>query len=219
MSSNISISYRLATLADREDLSELFTTFYYPNEPFNISWVNDDPVPEDVDWTLKLLEEGMSFVAFDDLKGIIVGACLTGVDDPTSKQTMLDVAAQTTNTKFAQYLKLYARLDEEADIYQRFNVGKVFHVSAAVVHDYYRGRAIATELFEKSFELAADLGFQVSSVNCSSYFTEVIAKRIKMTLLNELDMATIKDESGKRLVYSSPPHTHIRTYGKRLVKK
>lgn len=135
MSTKISISYRIATLADREELHELFTKFYFPNEPFNSSWINNDPVPEDVDWTLKLLEEGTSFVAIDELKGIIVGACLTGVDDRTSKQKMLDVAAQSTNKKFAQYLKLYARLDEEADIYERFNVEKVFHVSAAVVHD------------------------------------------------------------------------------------
>lgn len=210
------ISYRLASLDDKEELFDLFTNFYFPSEPFNTSWINDDPVPEDVEWTLKLLDEGTSFVAVDDEKNIIVGACLTGVDEPTSKLATLEAAARTTNKKFAQYLTLYARLDNEADIYKRFNVGKVFHVSAAVVHDNYRGRSIALTLFEKSFELATALGFKASSVNCSNYYTEKIAKKLHMKLLNELDTATIKDEEGNRLVYSKPPHTHIRTYGKLL---
>lgn len=39
---------------------------------------------------------------------------------------------------------------------------------------------------------------------------------LKMECVNELAMADIKDEEGERLVYTLPPHTHIRTYAKWL---
>lgn len=217
MSKNI--YYRLASLDEREDLADLFKKYYFPNEPFNSGWINDEPVPEDIDWTLKLLDEGTSFVAVDTDKNIIVGACLTGVDDTSSGQVMLDVAKQTKHKKWSQYLKMYALLDEQANICKRYNVEKVFHVSAVVVNNDYRGHSIATKLVEKSFALGASLGFLVCSLNCSSFYTERIAMGLKMECVNELAMADIKSEEGERLVYTLPPHTHIRTYAKWLNEK
>lgn len=210
------ISYRVAFESDRAELAELFEKFYFPNEPFNCGWIDNDPVPEDIVLTLKALGEGTSIVAVDHDKNIIVGACITGVDDGTSQQAMLDEANQTSNAKWAQYLRLYARLDNEANFYERFNVDKLFHVHGLSVNGDYRGRSIATKLVQKSFEMAATLGHKICTINCSSFYTEQIAMKLKMECMNELAMDDIKNEKGERLVYSSPPHTHIRTYAKRL---
>lgn len=210
------IVYRIGVESDRQELSELFKNHYAPNEPFNRGWINDDPVPEDIEMTLKALDEGTSFIAVDVTKNIIVGASITGVDEASSQQAILDEANRTANKKWAQYLRLYALLDKQANIYQRYNVERVFHVHCLSMHGDYSGRSIATKLVQKSFELAASLGHKMCSINCSSFYTELIARKLKMECIGELAMDDIKSETGERLVYSAPPHTHIRTYVKRL---
>lgn len=210
------IVYRLGEEKDRHELSELFKNHYAPNEPFNRGWINDDPVPEDIELTLKALGERTSFIAIDVAKNTIVGACITGVDEATSQQATLDEANRTSNKKWAQYLRLYARLDNQANIYQRYNVERVFHVAGLSVNGDYSGRSIATKLVQKSFELAASLGHKMCSINCSNFYTEQIARKLKMECVGELAMDDIKSETGERLVYSPSPHTHIRTYIKRL---
>lgn len=210
------ILYRVAVENDRHELYELFKNHYVPNEPFNRGWINDDPVPEDIELTLKSLAEDTSFVAIDVAKNIIVGACMTGVDEASSQQTTLDEANRTPNKKFAEYLKLYVRIDKMANIYQRYNVERIFHVYGLSVKGDYGGRSIATKLVQKSFDLGASLGHTVCTINCSSFYTELIARKLKMECVNELAMEKIRSETGERLVFSAPPHTHIRTYVKRL---
>lgn len=210
------ISFRIGELSDRDQLYMLFEKFYLPSEPFNSGWINDDPVPEDIDCTLESLAEGTSFIAIDDATNLIVGACITGGDTPSSAQSMLDKASRTPNKKFAQYLRLYARLAMDANIYERFGVEKTFHVNGLAVNGDYRGRSIATKLVQKSFETAAALGHKMCTINCSSFYTEQIALKLKMECVSELAMADIKSEDGERLTFPPPPHTHIRYYVKRL---
>lgn len=209
-------SFRIATVSDRAELAELFEKHYSRNEPFNSGWINDDPVPEDIVLTLKALHEGLSFVAVDNIKNVIVGACIAGVDNASSQQAMLDEANRTTNKKWSQYLRLYIQLDSSANVYQRFDVEKVFHVHGLTVNSDCRGLSIATTLVRKTFELAESLGHKTITMYCSSFYTEKIALKLEMVRIAEMAMEEIKSETGERLVYTSPPHTHIRTYAKRL---
>lgn len=210
------ISYRIATQEDSQELAELLNKHFYPNEPFNVGWINDDPVPEDVDGTLAVLAEGTTFIAIDDSKNIIVGACFSCVDEPSSVQSMLDEAKNAKSEKWAQFLRLFARIESEANIFHRFRVEKSFHVHCLVVNGDYRGRSIATKLVQKSFDLATSLGHKVCSVNCSSFYTEQIALKLKMQCVGILAMEDVTTEEGQRLIFPTEPHTHIRTYAKRL---
>lgn len=209
------IFYRVATVGDVDELRELLTTIFTRDEPFNKGWVNDDPVPEDIEVTLS---EGLgsSFVAVDSAKGKIVGACMTCIEDRTTVRETLEEADNTPNKKWAEYLRLYARLDLNANIFQRYGVDRLFHVSALAVDSSYRGLSIANTLVEKTLELARSQGHKLCSINCSSIYTEKIAVNMKMECVGALAMADIKDSSGKRLIFPEPPHTHIRTYAKKL---
>lgn len=211
------ISYRLATQEDRDELRALISVCFPRDEPFNSHWINDDPVPEDVEHTLHCLDEGMSFMAVDDSKKKIVGACMTCIDyKGTSIQHLLDDAKTTTNRKFAKYLELYAKVESNADMFERYGVDKIFHVSALGVDSDYRGLSIGRNLVDKSFNLGRSQGHKLCSINCSSFFTEKIAIKLEMEYVSEIAMADIKDEAGNRLTFPPPPHTHIRTYAKRL---
>lgn len=212
----MNISYRTATVDDRDKLVELLTKHFYPNEPFNCGWVNDDPVPEDLEFILACVGEGTSFIATDEARSAIVGACITGVDEASSTQALLEEALQTTNEKWSQYLRLYALFDTDANIFQRFSVEKTFHVHCLTVDRDYRGRSIATKLVEASLEKAKFLGHKMCSINCSSIYTAQIAVKLKMECIGELAMDDMRDEKGDRLIFPPPPHTHVRTYAKRL---
>lgn len=213
MSDNI--FYRIATVEDIEELRVLLTTIFTRDEPFNKGWVNDDPVPEDIEFALS---EGLdsSFVAVDLSKKKIVGACMTCVEDRMTVRETLKEADYTPNKKWAEYLRLYARLDLNANIFERYEVDRLFHVSALAVDSDYRGLSIAKTLVQKAFELAKAQGHKLCSINCSSVYTEKIAKCLKMECVASIAMADVKDSEGRRLIFPEPPHTHIRTYAKKL---
>lgn len=210
-----SIFYRIATVDDIEELRVLLTTIFTRDEPFNKGWVNDDPVPEDIEVTLS---EGLgsSFVAIDSSKNKIVGACMTCVEDRATIRETLKEADNTPNKKWAEYLRLYARLDLNANIFERYEVDRLFHVSALAVDSDYRGLSIAYTLVQKSFELAKSERFKLCSINCSSIYTEKIAMKMGMECVGALAMADIKDSAGQRLIFPEPPNTHIRTFAKKL---
>jgi ribosomal protein S18 acetylase RimI-like enzyme len=211
------ITYRIAANADRNEIEVLFNKHFYPNEPLNASWINDEPVPEDLEFSLAALDEEMSIVAVDVETNRIVGACIIGIDTPKATADVIAEAKTTTNKKWAQYLKLYARLDLESDIFRRFNVRESFHIHALVVDANYRCRSIGMQLMERSFRHGASRGYKVCSVNCSSAFTEKMAIKLEMNRMSSIAMdSVIDEESGGRLMYPTSPHTHITTYAKRL---
>lgn len=210
------ISYRRATVTDRAELYDLIREYFQKNEPFNQGWINLDPVPEDIDLSLKSLSDGTSFVAVNDENNVIVGACLTGVDSEASTREMLEESERTNSQKYAEYLRLYVEVDRRANIFERFQIPQAFHVLCLVVNSNFSGQSIGTTLVDKSFGLAQTLGYQMCSINCSSYHTEKIAKKLEMEFVSEIAMSEIKDQKGSRLVFTSEPHTHIRTYVKRF---
>lgn len=218
MSHDIGISFRIATSADRNEIEELFYKHFYPNEPINASWINDEPVPEDLEFTLAELDEEMSIVAVDVETNRIVGACIIGIDTTQATAACIDESkAPTTSKKWAQYLKLYARLDIESDIFRRFNVDKSFHIHAIVVNANYRCRSLGLQLMQRSFQHGVSLGYRLCSVNCSSAYTEKNAIKLGMERMSSIAMASVMDEETDcPLMCPTPPHTHITTYAKRL---
>lgn len=208
------ISYRIATSSDREGLRVLLNNHFYPHEPFYSGWINRDPIDEDIEITLDLVSNGTSFVAVEN--EIIIGASLTGVNDPFTVQEMIEEAKQTKNPNWAQLLRSAAQFDVDADIFRRFNVEKVFHVYSLVVDSNYRGRSIATRLVERSLELASSLGHKMCSINCSNIYTARIANKCEMECISEVSMENIKNERGERLIKPPHPHIHIKYYAKRL---
>lgn len=167
------MTYRIATNADRNEIEVLFNNHFFPNEPFNTSWIIDVPLAEDLEFTLAELNQEMSIVAIDVETNRIVGACIIGIDTPKATADAIVVETDTTtNKKWAQYLKLYARLDLESDIFRRFNVQESFHMYALVVDANYRCHSIGIQLMERSYQYGASRGYKVCSVNFSSAFTK-----------------------------------------------
>lgn len=212
----MSLTYRTATSADRNEIEVLFRKHFYPHEPLNASWINDEPVPEDLEYALAELDSEMSTVAVDGETNRIVGACIIGIDTPKATADIIAQAKTTESKKWAQYLKLYARMDLESDIFGRFSVQESFHVHALVVDANYRCRSVGRELMERSFRHGASRGYKVCSVNCSSAYTEKLAIKLEMERVSSIAMDSVRDESGRRLICPTSPHTHITTYAKRL---
>lgn len=160
------VSYRVADLRDHDEIKALMIKHFYTSEPLNFGWINNDTVPEDIEHSLEALNESASYVAIDDDKKLIVGACLTAVDGPQSAQEMLDESKRTKNQKWSEYLRIYARIDKDANILKKFKADKSFFIHTLVVHSDYRGRSIATALVKECHKLAKTLGFKITSISC-----------------------------------------------------
>lgn len=211
------ISYRIATSTDRNEIEELFNKHFYPNEPINACWINNEPVPEDLEFTLAELDEEMSIVALDVETNRIVGACIIGIDTPKATAAVIENAKITSNRKWSQMLRLYARLDVESNIFQRFNIDESFHIHAIVVNSNYRCRSIGYQMIKETFQHGTSRGYKLCSINCSSAFTQKMALKFNMECMSSIPMESVIDENdGSQLIFPISPHTHIRTYAKRL---
>lgn len=210
-----STTYRTATIADSYEIQELFNTYYYPNEPFNVGWINNDPVPEDLQCTLESLRENLSIAAVDECTNRIVGACIAGVDTPNMSQAIVEETKKATNKKWSQFLQIFSRIDRESRIYERFNVRKFLHIHALVVDKNYQNNSIGTKLMENCINKSTH-SFELCVVNCSNIYTEKIAQKLNMKLISSVPMDSLRDDDGKRLIFPPEPHTHINTYAKHL---
>jgi ribosomal protein S18 acetylase RimI-like enzyme len=210
------IVFRVATVADRCEIQRLFAEHFYPHEPFNVGWINNDPVEEDREAVLDLISLNVSVVAVDEDLKRIVGACIANIDTPDDIAAMEAEAARTNSKKWSQFLQLFIRLARESNLFERLQVKEIFHVNEMTVDANYRNQSIGRQLMEECYRLGASRGYKVCSVNCSSVYTERIAVKLGMECMSAVAMDTVMDEDGERLIYPPSPHTHIRTFAKRL---
>lgn len=209
----MAIEYRIAKLSDRAEIVQLLVNHFYPYEPMNLGWITEgDASKEDIELSMEDLNEGHCIVAVDTELNLIVGASCNAIDRKGGVETMYKEAERTENLKWAEYLRFYAELDDLAGIYKKYEVDAAFHVHCLVVHAEYRRRSIGINLISETHRLGAALGYKISTVNCSSYFTEKIAKQLQMEKVFEISYDVVKGKNGKELIRTSPPHTHFVTY-------
>jgi ribosomal protein S18 acetylase RimI-like enzyme len=216
MSNHGSVVFRVAAASDRCEIERLFADHFYRSEPFNVGWINDDIVPEDREAVFDLISHNLSIVAVDESTNRIVGACIANVDMPDDIQAMQEEAERTESRKWSQYLQLFIRIARESNLFERLQVREIFHVNEMAVDANYRNQSIGRQLIAMCQQHGAALGYKVCSVNCSSVYTERIATKLGMECMSAIAMDSVMDENGERLIYPPAPHTHIRTYAKRL---
>lgn len=213
----MSIEYRIAKSNDRGEIVKLSNDHFYPYEPMNLGWITEGSAStEDLDLSLEDLDKGHCIVAVDTETNTIVGASCNAVDRPGSIDAMYKDAELTNNSKWAEYLRFYAELDELAGIFKKYEVDASFHVHCLVVNAEYRKRSIGLNLISETHQLGAELGYKISTINCSSYFTAQIAKQLQMEKICEMAYDDIEGKNGQKLIRSSPPHTHFVTYAIKL---
>lgn len=214
---NNDISYRIATIDDRDNILDFIRNHYYPEEPITIGNEPKSQDSEDEQFSISVIPHGSTIIA-NDLNGRIVGVLISGPIGPGEAAEMIEEAerCESNSRKWSEILRLLAYLEECANIYERYNVTKALHIHVMGVDRQMRGKSIGCGLMIKCFEIAKSLGYPLVTVDCTSVFSIRIAEKLQMECIVELAYEDYKDKNGRQLFKPPSPHTHIKTFTKVL---
>lgn len=210
------ITYRIATVNDRDRLLDFLRIHYYPEEPITNGNEPRKQDSADEEFSLSLINDGASIIAVDlSKKNQIIGALMAGPIKPDEAEELhkeSERCAHSNNGKWAEILLLLSHLAENSNVFERFNVDKSLHIHVMSVDYEYRGKSIGTNLMRKCFEVGKQLGYQVVSADCTNVFSIKIAEKLGMQCIYELAFSDSKDCNGKQLFNPPSPNTTIKTF-------
>lgn len=214
-----SIVYRIAVACDYDKILDFIRKNYYPEEPITIGNMPLAQDSADEEFSMSVIPFGASVVAIDSNKNDeIIGVILAGPIERGEAGHMVEEAKQCAldNKKWSEILLLLAHLEENANIYERYNIDKALHIHVMAVSNKYRGKSIGLNLMENCFNAGKSLGYPLVTVDCTSIFSIRIAEKLHMDNIFTLAFADYKDSTGRQIFSPPMPHTHIKTFAKIL---
>lgn len=208
------IEYRIATETDNDNILDFIRKHYYPEEPLTLG---NEPMcqsVEDEEFSVSEISHGTTVVALDDDK--IVGCLLSGPTDQDEAANLYQEAVESNDRKWSEILRLEAFLEERANLYARYNVTKVLHVSVMGVDRRMRGKSIGSNLLSKCFEVGRILGYPLVSLDCTSIYSIQMAEKLQLECISQLAYSDYRDGNGRQVFQPPLPHTHIKTFVKLL---
>lgn len=139
------IVYRIAVESDRDNILDFMRKHYYPEEPITIGNAPKMQDSADEKFSVSLIPYGASIIAVDPLKNDkIVGVVLVGPIEEDEADLMREESKRCSSEskKWAEILLLLAHLEENANIYKRYNVKKALHIHVLGVDSEYIFKSI-----------------------------------------------------------------------------
>lgn len=206
------LSYRLATVADREDLRSALLRFFYPEEGLNVCYYGgSDTAPDDVEYYVSLIDEGFTELAIDQETGQIVGFSIGGLVEAHNFTNSL-----VKTEKFADILKLLEFMAKNANLAKRFGVTQIYSIYAVGVDPRYRQQGIATALMENQFEKARKSGAALVSADTTGIKSAGLVKKLGMEVVFSIAFNDYRDEVGRQIFVSSDSELAVQTVVKRF---
>lgn len=138
------------------------------------------------------------------------------------------------NLEYRRIFGLLNDVNHELDLFSKYNVDKIFEIRILSVDSSYRGKGIAKELFAQSEAIARKNGFkvifvptwkkkilqcdnlQVMKTDATSFFTQKVAESQGFWVEKSVNYHDYKDEQGRKIYDTRPPHLHYKVMAKLL---
>lgn len=211
------ILIRVAKVDDQEAILNFLRLYYYPEEPLTIGNEPKLQSTEDEMFSVSVLPYGASVIACNrKCNNQIVGALLAGPVGPDEADEIFEEAKHCTNKKWTEILRLLGHLEQNSNVYERYNVDKALHIHVMGVDPQMRGKAIGKKLMKKCMEIGKNLQFPMVTLDCTSIYSIKIAEYLEMDCVGVLAYTDYKDIDGRQIFCPPLPHTHVKTFAKRL---
>jgi ribosomal protein S18 acetylase RimI-like enzyme len=210
-----SISIRVATKSDYEDLIGCLREFYYTEEPITISHPQPGHTKDDEAFTMSFFDSESMLIATDDETGTVVGALSAGPIEPGDADAMIEEAKTTETKKWREIMLLLAYIEKKADVLNRMQIPKALHIHALGVHKAYRGQRIGEKLFRFCFENAKRLNYPMVTTDCTSIYSIALAERCGMERVSRVTYEEYNKSINEELYQPKEPNLEIITFVKK----
>lgn len=208
------INIRLATASDAAEVNSFGHSTFYKSNPLKDAYVG---TPNDNVFDLMEIDsKGYVLMAIDEATKKLVGVLFAEPTNSCSLESLKSLIATVDSVMDADIMSFILYAETKANIFERLNIEKSFHIQIATVHPDHREQGIARKLFEACFELAKSKGFEVISVDCISFFTTKIAENLEMECISTVTFDEFNNHVGRRVFVTDPPHNECKSYVKRL---
>lgn len=212
----LKLHFEIATLNDYQRILEFLRKEFYPDETITLAHPIPGVTRDDEAFSMSHLENGVVLMAFpskEELDGI-VGVLIAGPITEICEDTLNSEKVETR--KWADIVKLLTFIEEKADVCQRFQVTRSLHIHVVAVHKQFRGNQIGRKLFQKCFEVAEKLLFQLISVDCTSSYSSKVAEQLEMEFVSEVTYDEFHKYTKEIIFKPDPSHSNIKTFIKKL---
>ncbi|KAK4886860.1 hypothetical protein RN001_003131 [Aquatica leii] len=167
-------------------------------------------------YNLMTLKDGLSVMALDAKTGEIAGVALNGISHRGEVEEELKEVNASDNREYRLIFGLLHNVNHELNLFETYNVDKIFELRILSVGSKYRGRGLAKELFMRSEIIAEEYGLKIIKVDATSLFTQKICESFGLTTVKSVVYKEYKDENGKLLYNTESPHDYYKVMLKEL---
>lgn len=212
-----SISIRVATRSDFDDILQHFREFFYPEEPIVVSHPKPGHSTEDEDFTMSFIDFETMLIAIDDEIGSVVGALSAGPIEIGDFYTMVEEAKNAETIEWQESLMLLAFIRKKSCILERLQIPSALHIHGFSVNQNYRGQRIGEKLFKFCFENALRLNYPIVTADCTSVFSIALAKRCEMDQMSRVTYDEYHKNIGEEIFQPKAPNFEIITFAKKIL--
>lgn len=132
----------------------------------------------------RAIKYNLSLVAKDEKTGDVIG--FTILEDFLSEFPNID----GIDSRFIPIINLINELDEWYIKNYTVKLGEILHIFMTGIYEEYRGKGIAHQLMEKTFQVAKNNHFQKIIAECTGAVTQHIRAKYGFKTLKEIDYQT-----------------------------
>ncbi|XP_017077056.2 uncharacterized protein LOC108111925 [Drosophila eugracilis] len=214
------ITIRLMEESDYGIVKPFMRDYFHYDEPMGIGLeeqihlLNEEEVDREY---ISVINQGLSLVAFDDNTGLLIGMSLAEKMDPTILAKQHKEAEEIEDNALGRSRKMIAKIERDANIFERCQVPIYLNLIAVSVHESMRGKGVLSHLAVTLMKLGRSRGFPLLIGSSTSYYSAKQAvEGLGMEVIHSQAYAEYKDNQG-RPVYNPPaPHTHVRVLASKL---
>ncbi|CAL8092428.1 unnamed protein product [Orchesella dallaii] len=191
-----SFVFRMAQPSDCANILAHLRQNFYRDEPLCKHVGYEDAMADEFDiFAPAALKDNLSFIAVDKATDKIAGVRITTHVRKEDKHDFPPI----NNKKTRAVVNVLIKLTEEANVFGKYpeitHFAEFFMVS---VDRDFRGHGLASEIYERSFNMLTALKFPLIKCVFSSPYTQRIARKRGFIELGRLYFQDCKDDNGER---------------------
>lgn len=213
------IVIRIVEPHEYEQVVQFIIDYFYRDEPLCSTEPKVVPGETDRADIMQCLKGGTSILAVqvkengeEELVGVNIGV----PKDPSCVEKYYKAAEKEGNTKYGQIMKLLAIGTEKADLFNRYGVDKLFYSFMSCVKPTLRGKNLGTRLKVELMALGKRLGYKLVTVDCTSFYSARLCKRMGWDVVNFMPYKDYVDENNQPIFNPPAPHEGMTTLAVRV---
>lgn len=217
--SNDNIKIRVIQNEDSDEVVKFVVEHFYRDEPLCATEPKIVASQTDIDDILECIRAGTSIMAVQlnpDGTEELLAVNIAAPKDASCIEKYFQTAEKEGNTKYGQILKLLAIANQNADIFQRYQVNTIFYSFITCVKPSARGRNLGKRLKLEIIALGKSLGYKVLAADCTSFYSAGVCERLGMDRVYFIAYRDYVDENNKPIFNPPAPHVGLSSFAIRL---